>query len=172
MDTKEVNSTSLRSSRNGATEKHILICTSAGEVGLEVSCEFMITESATGERLAQRFGRCNRWNECEQAHVYVVDPTKQGEEDRELSGKQSAIKATIQYLKSLADHGWVDVSTGNLYRNPLPAETFSPVPASLSLNKASLIQIADTTYPSLDMSDFIRGASGEYHVTLLVRKDE
>ncbi|HKV79933.1 MAG TPA: type I-U CRISPR-associated helicase/endonuclease Cas3 [Candidatus Sulfotelmatobacter sp.] len=158
--------------QNGASEKHILICTSAGEVGLEVSCEFMITESASGERLAQRFGRCNRWNESQQAHIYVINPTKQGEEETELSPKQSAIKATVEYLKSLADHGWADVSTGNLYDNPLPAETFSPVPASLSLNKASLIQIANTTYPSLDMSDFIRGASAEYHVNLIVRKDE
>lgn len=152
--------------------KHILICTSAGEVGLEVSCEFMITEVATGERLAQRFGRCNRWNECKQAFVYIINPTKEGSNDAELSIRQAAVKATVEYLRSLAEHGDIDVSTGNLYHNPLPAETFSPVPASLSLNKASLIQIANTTYPSLDVSDIIRGSNADYHVNLLVRKDE
>lgn len=152
--------------------KHILICTSAGEVGLEVSCEFMVTEASTGERLAQRFGRCNRWNEYEQAFIHVVYQIKEGDPDTDLNGRQKAVKATVEYLKGMAAQGDIDVSTGNLYRKPPPAETFSPVPASLSLNKASLIQIANTTYPSLDISDIIRGSSAEYHVNLLVRKDE
>ena len=30
--------------------KHALIATSAGEVGLDVSCEFLITEAAAAER--------------------------------------------------------------------------------------------------------------------------
>jgi len=151
--------------------KHALIATSAGEVGLDVSCEFLITEVATAERLAQRFGRCNRWSEFEKAYVYVVNPAKQERDGEEQSRRQSAIAATVAYLKQL-DHDGIDVSTGNLYRHPIPSEAFSPVSATLSLNKSSLVQIANTTYPSLDMSDFIRGADAEYHVNLLVRKDE
>jgi len=150
--------------------KHVLIATSAGEVGLDVSCEFLITEVATGERLAQRFGRCNRWSECDEAYVYVLNPVKQKKDEEELTGKQAAIAETVEYLRGL-DNG-IDVSTGNLYNHAIPAETFSPVPATLSLNRSSLIQIANTTYPSLDMSDFIRGSEAEYHVNLVVRKDE
>ena len=151
--------------------KHALIATSAGEVGLDVSCEFLITEVAAAERLAQRFGRCNRWSECDTAYVYVVNSAKPKEDDEEQSRRQSTIAETVAYLKKLDDDG-IDVSTGNLYRHPIPAEAFSPVSTTLSLNRASLMQIANTTYPSLDMGDFIRGAEAEYHVSLVVRKDE
>lgn len=152
------------------SERHVLIATSAGEVGLDISCEFLISEVAAAERLAQRFGRCNRWSECRKAFVYVVNSAKPKKEDEEQSRRQSAVTETLAYLKRLDDDG-VDVSTGNLYRHPIPVEAFSPVSATLSLNKASLIQIANTTYPSLDMSDFIRGAEADYHVNLVVRKD-
>jgi CRISPR-associated endonuclease/helicase Cas3 len=159
--------------KQGVTDgsKHVLIATSAGEVGLDVSCEVLITEVATAERLAQRFGRCNRWSECEQAYVYVVNSAAQKKDGEEQSRRQSAIVETIAYLKELDDDG-IDVSTGNLYHHPIPAEAFSPVSATLSLNKASLVQIANTTYPSLDMGDFIRGAEAEYHINLVVRKNE
>jgi CRISPR-associated endonuclease/helicase Cas3 len=150
--------------------KHVLIATSAGEVGLDISCEFLITEVAAAERLAQRFGRCNRWSECPKALIYVVNSAKPKKDDEEQSRRQSAVTETLAYLKRLDDDG-IDVSTGNLYRHPIPVEAFSPVPATLSLNRASLIQIANTTYPSLDMSDFIRGAEADYHVNLIVRKD-
>ena len=151
--------------------KHALIATSAGEVGLDISCELLITEIAAAERLAQRFGRCNRWSECDEAYVYVVNSAKQRKDDEEQRRRQSAIAETVAYLKVLDDDG-IDVSTGNLYHHPIPAEAFSPVAATLSLNTASLVQIANTTYPSLDMTDFIRGAEADYRVSLVVRKDE
>lgn len=150
--------------------KHVLIATSAGEIGLDISCEFLITEVAAAERLAQRFGRCNRWSEYPKALIYVVNSAKPRKDDEEQSRRQSAITETLAYLKRL-DDGGIDVSTGNLYRHPIPVEAFSPVSATLSLNRTSLIQIGNTTYPSLDMSDFIRGAEADYHVNLIVRKD-
>ena len=147
--------------------KHVLIATSAGEVGLDVSCEFLITEVAAAERLAQRFGRCNRWSECNEAFVYIVTPVKEKKEDEELSGRQAAIAATLDYIKTLDG----DVSTGNLYGHPIPAGAFNPMPTTLSLNKASLLQIANTSYPSLEIADYLRGPEVEYHVNLVIRKD-
>jgi CRISPR-associated endonuclease/helicase Cas3 len=149
-------------------ESSILIATSAGEVGLDISCDILITEIAAAERLAQRFGRCNRWGECKIASVYVINPPKKEKKDgEELTGKQAAIAATVEYLKTLDG----DVSTGNLYRHPIPSEAFSPVPPTLSLNKASLLQIANTTYPSMEIADYIRGVGIEYHVNIVIRKD-
>jgi len=59
--------------RHGSTrtDKHVLICTSAGEVGLDISSDVMITEIASAERLQQRLGRLNRWNETV-GHAYHV----------------------------------------------------------------------------------------------------
>lgn len=147
--------------------KHVLIATSAGEVGLDISCDFLITEVAPAERLAQRLGRSNRWSECDEASVYIVNPAKEKKEAEKLRGGQAAITATVDYLKTLDG----DVSTGNLYRHPIPAEAFSPVPMALTLNKASLLQIANTSYPSFEIADYLRGVEVEYHVNLVIRKD-
>lgn len=149
--------------------RHALIATSAGEVGLDVSCDLLITEVASAERLAQRFGRCNRWSETKEAYVYILNAAKQKKGDEEQS-RPSAIAETLAYLKELENDG-IDVSTGNLYHHPIPVGAFSAVTATLSLNKSSLIQISNTTYPSLDMSDFIRGEEAEYRVNLVIRKD-
>src|SRR5262249_34280048 len=34
-----------------------------------------------------------------------------------------------------------------------------------------LLQIANTSYPSIEVTDYIRGAGVEYHVNLVIRKD-
>ena len=140
--------------------KTLLISTSAGEVGLDISCDLLITEITTADRLAQRAGRCNRWAECSEATVVVVVPPLKKE-------RREEVEATISYIKALPN-----ISTGALYANPIPLEAFSRTPLFLSLNRASLAQIANTTYPTLKMAHAIRGVETEYQVNLVVRKDE
>ena len=56
-------------------EPHYLIATSAGEVGIDLTCSRLITDAAYTPSLVQRFGRCNRFAECE-AEIYVVASDK------------------------------------------------------------------------------------------------
>lgn len=48
-----------------------LVCTSAGEVGIDISADHMVTDLAPFDSMAQRFGRLNRYGESE-AFVDVV----------------------------------------------------------------------------------------------------
>ena len=49
------------SSSDVPDERVWLICTSAGETGVDMSCDLMITDFVAAERLIQRFGRLNRF---------------------------------------------------------------------------------------------------------------
>src|SRR5437870_886235 len=115
------------SPRAAQTERRsVLVCTSAGEVGLNISSDLMITELTFADRLAQRVGRLNRWAEHKQAFVYIVRSIKEKKNGEEQNNYQAAIEATVAYLKSLpSPDGWIDLATNALYTNPIPTEAFT-----------------------------------------------
>ena len=160
--------------RAAQTERRsVLVCTSAGEVGLNISSDLMITELTFADLLAQRVGRLNRWAEHKQAFVYIVRSIKEKKNGEEQNNYQAAIEATVAYLKSLPSaDGWTDVATNALYTNPIPTEAFSPERPSLSLNEAMIAQLANTTAVSVPVDNFMRGANVEYNVNLVVRKKQ
>lgn len=53
-----------------------LVATSAGEVGVNISAGELICDLSTYESMAQRFGRVNRFGECEDSTITVVYPTE------------------------------------------------------------------------------------------------
>lgn len=59
----------------------IIIATQAVEAGVDVSARLLVTELAPWASLVQRFGRCNRRAEFEQAEVLWVDLEHAGEKD-------------------------------------------------------------------------------------------
>jgi CRISPR-associated endonuclease/helicase Cas3 len=80
-------------------KQSVLICTSAGEVGLDVSCNILITEFTYVERLLQRLGRLNRWGECSTAYGYVLKVAKKKAEVEKDSDNRRALTATLDYLE-------------------------------------------------------------------------
>jgi CRISPR-associated endonuclease/helicase Cas3 len=98
-----------------------LVATSAGEVGIDVSADRLITDLDTADHLLQRFGRLNRFGETE-GDAYVLYSGKQlagGREDAER------LKATVAYLCSLDG----SVSPEGLRKQPPPAEAISKAPS-------------------------------------------
>jgi CRISPR-associated endonuclease/helicase Cas3 len=93
-------------------ERVWLVCTSAGESGIDMSCDLMITDLVPAERLIQRFGRLNRFGETS-GEAVVVYSGEDVESDRGA--------ATLRYLKGL--HG--DISCQMLSKNPAPPEACS-----------------------------------------------
>jgi CRISPR-associated endonuclease/helicase Cas3 len=49
-----------------------LVCTSAGEVGVNISADHAVCDLATFDRMAQRFGRVNRFGDREDTEIHVV----------------------------------------------------------------------------------------------------
>lgn len=52
-----------------------LICTSAGEVGVNISADHLIGDLSTYESMAQRFGRVNRFGERDDSTIHVIYPS-------------------------------------------------------------------------------------------------
>jgi CRISPR-associated endonuclease/helicase Cas3 len=94
------------------TERVWLVCTSAGESGIDMSCDRMVTDFVPAERLIQRFGRMNRFGETEGEAIVVYT-----DEDVETEPGSS----TLAYLKSLDG----DISCRTLSKKPLPPEACS-----------------------------------------------
>jgi len=54
-------------------EGRIIIATQVVEAGVDISCQLLITEVAPWSSLVQRFGRCNRYGEYENAEIVWID---------------------------------------------------------------------------------------------------
>lgn len=76
-----------------------LICTSAGEVGINISADHLVCDLSTFESMAQRFGRVNRFGLRDDSRIDIVHPAKFDEKD-ELT---PARRKTLALLESLAD---------------------------------------------------------------------
>ena len=102
-----------------------LVCTSAGEVGVNISADHLVCDLSTFESMAQRFGRVNRFGECPSTRIDIVHPTKFDE--KELDIRRSR---TLDLLKKLNGNG----SPAALDALDLAArrDAFSPPPVILS----------------------------------------
>lgn len=96
-----------RSPDISATEGTVfLVCTSAGEVGVDISADHMVCDLSTFERMAQRFGRVNRYGDRDDTRIDVVYPGS-FDDDHPLT---PARKATLDLLRRLDG----DASPSNL----------------------------------------------------------
>ena len=64
-----------------------LLCTSAGEVGIDVSADHMVCDLTPFDSMAQRFGRVNRFGDGD-ALIDVVHPARFDEEDKLSSARK------------------------------------------------------------------------------------
>lgn len=77
-----------------------LVCTSAGEVGVNLSAHHLICDLSTYESMAQRFGRVNRFGSYDDTRIDVVHPNSFAEDDK-LSPLDLSRKRTLGLLRSL-----------------------------------------------------------------------
>ncbi|MBN2327390.1 MAG: type I-U CRISPR-associated helicase/endonuclease Cas3 [Candidatus Omnitrophica bacterium] len=106
-----------------------MLCTSAGEVGIDLSADHMICDLTPFDSMAQRFGRVNRFGHGE-AFVDVVYPEKFNEKDK----LKTARKKTLELLQSLQG----DVSPHALMTRLDKCEkesAFTPAPTILPANE-------------------------------------
>lgn len=78
-----------------------LICTSAGEVGVNISAQQLVTDLTTYESMAQRFGRVNRFGDSPGANIDVVHPTE-FDEKKEIDVRRRKTLVLLTQLKANA----------------------------------------------------------------------
>lgn len=104
-----------------------LICTSAGEVGINISADHLICDLTTFESMAQRFGRVNRFgtvNDCE-VHVFYPAPND-WDEKHPLTVPR---KTTLQLLHEL--NGSVSPKALGELDAEQRSDAFAPIPTIL-----------------------------------------
>ncbi|HXK61540.1 MAG TPA: type I-U CRISPR-associated helicase/endonuclease Cas3, partial [Acidobacteriota bacterium] len=74
-----------------------LVCTSAGEVGVDISADHMVCDLTTFESMVQRFGRVNRFGSRQDTRIDVVYPVEFERNEKLISERQ----ATLRLLEQL-----------------------------------------------------------------------
>jgi CRISPR-associated endonuclease/helicase Cas3 len=70
-----------RSKAKAATGTVYLVSTSAGEVGVDISADHLVSDLTPFDSMAQRFGRVNRYGDLQDTRIDVVYPTTFGKKD-------------------------------------------------------------------------------------------
>lgn len=105
-----------------------LVCTSAGEVGVNISADHLVCDLSTFDGMAQRFGRVNRFGVCDDTRVDVVCPTA-FDTDNDLEVRRAKTLALLRDLNG-------DGSPAALGALPLERRVaaFSPPPVVLPVS--------------------------------------
>ena len=152
--------------RTGAEGETVyLVCTSAGEVGVDLYSEHMVCDLVSLERMIQRFGRVNRAGDGDARVDLVVGRQEGGAKRTGLRGPEDAREArretrdeallkTEAYLRSLSG-----VSPAELGRSPPPSDAYSPPPPHPPL-RSWLIDawaLTSVAHPDLPVDAWLRG---------------
>jgi CRISPR-associated endonuclease/helicase Cas3 len=77
-----------------------LVCTSAGEVGVNLSADHLVCDLSPLDSMAQRFGRVNRFGICDNTQIDIVVPTKFESQDYDVRRER-----TLQLIRQLDGSG-------------------------------------------------------------------
>jgi len=126
----------------------IIIATQVVEAGVDISCQLLVTEAAPWSGLVQRFGRCNRYGEYENAEIIWIDVKDA------VPYEEAEIGKARESLLSLEGQ---DVSPNSLKAAGIPIGDYRPRHV---IRKKDLIELFDTT-PDLagndiDISRYVR----------------
>lgn len=132
----------------------VLVCTSAGEVGIDISADHLVCDLSTFDSMAQRFGRVNRYGEFEsQIEVVYCDAFKDDARDE-------ARKATLELLKSLATDAsplaLAQLNEAERLKAFAPEPSYLPVTGSL-LDAWSLTSIREKMPGRPELARYLHG---------------
>lgn len=103
-----------------------LVCTSAGEVGVNISADHLVCDLSTFESMAQRFGRVNRFGSRADTEIHVIHPNPDGFEDKAPHPQR---RKTLELLERLNGNASPD-ALAQLDANDR-SDAFAPLPTIL-----------------------------------------
>jgi CRISPR-associated endonuclease/helicase Cas3 len=129
-----------------------LVCTSAGEVGVNISADHLVCDLAPFDSMAQRFGRVNRFGDRDDTRIDVVYPKEFDEKD----DYDSRLKKTLELLR-LSNGSGSPASLSELHQKAM-REGSGPGPMSTDRTEALREYILATYAPqpkTLPVSDIL-----------------
>lgn len=148
-----------------------LVCTSAGEVGVNISADHLVCDLTTFDSMAQRFGRVNRFGKREDTRIDIVYP-KEFEEKNEYDVR---IQKTLELLRRLNGDG-SPAALGKLDENDR-LSAFAPLPTILPTSDIlfdawALTTIRDKLPGRPPVEPYLHGISNEIPETHVAWRDE
>lgn len=113
----------------------VLVATAAGEIGIDIDADTLLTDAATIDRMAQRAGRCNRRGLAAEALITVY--TDASKPPKALEGHIAAALQLLDELPAL-DGGGRDASPlalSALLAHPGYANAIEPAPGTRPLSR-------------------------------------
>jgi CRISPR-associated endonuclease/helicase Cas3 len=149
-----------------------LVCTSAGEVGVNISADHLVCDLSTFESMVQRFGRVNRFGIRKDTEVHIFCPTK-FKEGNELDDRR---EKTLALIKELPDRQASPEAIGELDRDKCLA-AFAPPPVILPTSDILFDSWALTTIKGRlpgrpPAAPYLHGLSSEPPETHVAWRDE
>lgn len=106
-----------------------LVCTSAGEVGVNISADHLVCDLATFDSMAQRLGRVNRFGKFDGCEVHVFHPgPKDWDEKSPLTIPR---QHTLELLRELEQKGSASPNALGELSAAARAAAFAPIPTIL-----------------------------------------
>ncbi len=103
-----------------------LVCTSAGEVGVNISADHLVCDLSPFDSMVQRFGRVNRFGNCADTQIHIFSPTE-FKKDGDIDDRR---KKTLALLKKLPGNDASPNALGKLDSQECLA-AFTPTPTIL-----------------------------------------
>lgn len=124
-------------------KQHVLVATSAAEVGVDITSDRLVTQLVSSDRLLQRLGRLNRFGDSAGGEANIVYVPAKGE------NKPTPESRTLEWLATMPEAmpGWVDVSCRSVWEHPAPADSSSPEAATARLDERLIEMWAMTSAP-------------------------
>ena len=92
----------------------ILVCTSAGEVGLDISADHMVCDLSTFESMAQRLGRVNRFGDGDARSTWCIRAVRH--EGQALPARENTLKL-FDHLSRLPQ-SWMNRASSDMTQAP------------------------------------------------------
>jgi CRISPR-associated endonuclease/helicase Cas3 len=143
-------------------DPHFLVATSAGEVGIDLTCTRMITDMAAAGSLVQRFGRCNRFAEAENADILVIY--------KDADVKKFEREPDLNFLKTLKG----DASCWNLYGKREQLARLTKPKSVIPILEPAVLDVLSMTslQHCIDISEYLRGKASNTHYVEIAWRSE
>jgi len=139
-----------------------LVCTSAGEVGVNISADHLVCDLSTFDSMAQRFGRVNRFGRCDDTYIDIVHPAVFDHENKVDRAREKTL-TLLKRLDAQASPSSIGHLMGSLSEEERKA-AFAPEPAILPttgilFDAWSLTTIRDRLPGRPPVADYLHGVS-------------